>query len=233
MKRKYKTVDVVESASGFGVTLDGKPVRTPAGKLFAASSRALAEAVAEEWRAQGDKVDPRSMPMTRFVATALDRVPTERERIVRDLAAFAETDLLCHWVEEPEVLVVRQRENWQPLLDWVAKSLGARFRIAAGVMPVEQPPETLAAIRARVAACDDLMLVVLQTLAGSSGSIVLALAVVEAQIAAEEALRLSRLDEDYQIEHWGEDEESAATRRIAHADLVEAERVLSLVRVRH
>lgn len=233
MRRKYKTVEIREAAGGFALALDGKPMRTPAGNAFVAPAHALAEAVAEEWRAQGEKVNPLSMPMTRFVATALDRVPTERERIVRDLAAFAETDLLCHWAADSEWLLERQRERWQPLLDWAAEALGARLAVATGVMPVEQPAETLASVRRRVAAFDDLMLVAMQTLAGATGSIVLALAVSEGRLAAEEAHRLARLDEDYQNERWGEDYEAADRRVAVHADMMEAERLLSLVRVRH
>jgi chaperone required for assembly of F1-ATPase len=233
MKRRYKMAEVTEADGGFCITLDGKPMRTPAGHPFIAPTRALADAIAAEWQAQGDKVDPRSMPMTQFLATALDRVPVDRERIVGELAAFAETDLLCHREEEAGRLAARQQEHWQPVLDWAADALQARFVLAAGVMPVGQPPETLAAIRARVASLDDLMLVALQTLAGASGSIVLAFAVAEGRLAAKEADRLSRLDEDYQIERWGEDWEAADRREAVHADMLAAERLLSLARVRH
>lgn len=233
MKRRFKTAEVTEASGGFSVALDGKPMRTPAGHAFVVPTRTLAEAVAAEWQAQGDKVDPRTMPMTQFIATALDRVSFERERIVRDLAAFAETDLLCHHAEDTERLAQRQAEQWQPLLDWAADALAARFKLASGVMPVEQPAETLAAIRTRVERLDDLALVALQTLAGASGSIVLAFAVVEGRLSADEAHRLSRLDEDYQIERWGEDYEAADRRVAVHADMREAERLLSLVRVRH
>jgi len=233
VKRRFKTAEVTEASGGFSVALDGKPMRTPASHAFVVPTRTLAEAVAAEWQAQGDKVDPRTMPMTQFVATSLDRVSIERERIVRDLAAFAETDLLCHRALDTERLAQRQAEQWEPLLDWAADALAARFKLAPGVMPVEQPAETLAAIRTRVERLDDLTLVALQTLAGASGSIVLAFAVVEGRLSADEAHRLSRLDEDYQIERWGEDYEAADRRVAVHADMREAERLLSLVRVRH
>ena len=233
MRRMFKTAEVTETGGGYAVALDGKPMRTPAGHAFVAPTRALAEAVAAEWRAQGEKVDPRTMPMTQFVATALDRVSVERERIVRDLAAFADTDLLCHRDEETVRLAERQQTEWQPLLDWATEALEARFVLASGVMPVDQPPETLAAIRKRVADLDDLGLVALQTLAGACGSIVLAFAVAEGRLSAEEAHRLSRVDEDYQIERWGEDYEAADRRVAVHADMLAAEKLLSLARVRH
>ena len=233
MRRRYKTVEVADVADGFAITLDAKPMRTPAGHPFVAPTRTLADAVAEEWRAQGETVQPRTMPMTQFVATALDRVPLDRERIVGDLAAFAETDLLCHRAADSEWLLKRQAEQWQPLLDWAKTVLGARFTLASGIMPVDQPPETLAAIRRRVAALDDFNLVAMQSLAGSTGSIMLAFAVAEGRLSAEDAHRLSRLDEDYQIERWGEDYEAADRRVAVHADMREAERLLSLVRVRH
>jgi len=233
MKRRYKTVEIVESGSGYGISLDGKPMRTPAGNRFEVRQRPLAEAIAEEWRAQQDKVDPHTMPMTRFVATALDRIAVERDRIARDLAAFAETDLLCHRADRPEELIERQRQGWQPLLDWAVEALGARFEIATGVMPLNQPEATLAAIRARIDDLDDLELAGVQTLAGGTGSIVLAFAVFLGRIGWEEAHRLSRLDEDHQIERWGEDPEAAERRIAVHADLGDAARLLSLVRVRH
>jgi chaperone required for assembly of F1-ATPase len=233
MKRRYKSVEVSESGSGFALSLDGKPMRTPAGNPLAAAPRALAEAIAEEWRAQGEAVDPRSMPMTQFVATALDRVPGVRERIVHDLAAFAETDLLCHRADGPPPLVERQVREWQPLLDWAAAALDAPFVVCAGVMPVEQPKAARAAIRSRIEGLDDLRLVALQTLAGGTGSIVLAFAVMEGRLGWEEAHRLSRLDEDFQIEKWGEDPEAAKSRQGIHEDLRQAARLLSLARVRH
>ncbi len=233
MRRRYKTVEVTDVGGGFALSLDGKPMRTPAGHPFVAPTRALADAVAEAWRAQGEKVHPRTMPMTQFVATAIDRVPVDRDRIVGDLAAFAETDLLCHWAADSEWLAKRQAEHWKPLLDWAEAVLEARFRLASGIMPVDQPKETLAAIRRRVAELDDFILVAMQTLAGSSGSIVLAFAVAEGRLSAEDAHRLSRLDEDYQIERWGEDYEAADRRVAVHADMLAAARLLALVRVRH
>lgn len=114
MRRQYKAAAVTEAAGGFGVALDGRPMRTPAGHPFVVPTRALADAVAAEWQAQGEKVDPRTMPLTQFVATALDRVSVERQRIVNDLAAFAETDLLCHRAADSEHLATRQEQEWQP-----------------------------------------------------------------------------------------------------------------------
>lgn len=233
MRRKYKTVDVAESGGCYGVVLDGKPMRTPAGNRLEVRQRPLAEAVADEWRAQGDTVDPRTMPMTRFVATALDRIAAERPRIATDLAAFAETDLLCHHADRPEELRDRQRRDWQPLLDWAVQALDARFEVASGVMPLVQPPTTLAAIRARIDDLDDLELAGVQALAHGTGSIVLAFAVFLGRLGWEEAHRLSRLDEDHQLERWGEDPEAAERRKGVHADLGDAARLLSLARVRH
>ncbi|MSP49298.1 MAG: ATPase [Alphaproteobacteria bacterium] len=233
MKRTYKTVEVTDSGDGYGVVLDGKPMRTPAGNRLEVRTRPLAEAVAEEWRAQGGTIRPLTMPMTRFVATALDRIAAERPRIAGDLAAFAASDLLCHFAERPEELAERQRREWQPLLDWSAEALGACFVTASGVMPTAQPAKTLAAIRAQVDELDNLELAAVQTLAQGTGSIVLAFAVFDGHIGWEEAHRLSRLDEDHQIERWGEDPEAAARREGMHADLGDAARLLSLVRVRH
>lgn len=220
-RRFWTEVEVAPEGGAFAVTLDGCPVRTPRKARLLVPTRAFAEAVAEEWRAQEDVVDPRAMPATRLANAALDTVRASREEVVDALAGYGATDLLCYRAERPEALARRQGAGWDPLLAWAAEALGADLAVARGVMPVPQPPAGLARLRERVAAFDDFGLAAFHDLVALSGSLVLALAVAMGRLDPEEAWRLSRLDEDHQIEEWGEDEEAAeaaARRRAAFLD---------------
>ncbi|MGE5145245.1 MAG: ATP12 family chaperone protein [Candidatus Eiseniibacteriota bacterium] len=224
MKRIYKHVAVAAGEGGFGVTLDGRPVRTPGRAPLTVASRALAEAIAEEWRAQGDTVEPETMPLTRLASTALDLVPARRPAIVGEAAAYAGTDLVCYRAEAPVELVARQQAAWQPLLDWAAGRYGAALAVTTGVVPRPQPPEALAALRRAVEAEDDLSLVALHAATVAAGSLVIALALLEGRIDAAEAFALSQLDETFQIERWGEDSEATRRRAALRDDLAHAAR---------
>src|SRR3954447_13829631 len=212
MKRFYKQVTVAETEGGHVVHLDGKPVRTPAKAPFILNNRALMEAVAEEWDAQVEDIRPHSMPVTQLASTAIDRIPAQREEIVRAVAAYAETDLLCYRADHPDELAERQGQGWQPMLDWAAIRYGAMLEVKIGVMPHTQPAEACERLRKAVDELDDLVLAGLQNATSVLGSLVLALALMEGRISAEEAYAASQLDETYQIELWGEDAESTARR---------------------
>jgi chaperone required for assembly of F1-ATPase len=222
MKRAYKEVAVAAVEGGFAVTLDGRPVRTPGRKPLVAPSAALAEAIAAEWRAQGDRVDPHRMPQTRLASTALDLVPGRRPAVVDEIAAYAGTDLLCYRADAPAELRTRQDAAWQPLLDWAAERYGATLLVTAGVVPRPQPAAALAALRRAVEAQDDLALVALHAATAAAGSLIVGLALLEGRLDAAAAFDLSQLDESFQIEKWGEDAEAARRRRALRADLAEA-----------
>jgi chaperone required for assembly of F1-ATPase len=222
VKRFYKAVTVAPAEDGFAVTLDGRPVRTPARKPLAVRSRALAEAIAAEWRAQTDRVEPASMPLTRLASTALDLVAVRRPAIVDEVAGYAGTDLLCYRAEAPADLVVRQHAMWQPLLDWAAERHGAALAVTVGVVPGPQPSEALAALRRAVEAQDDLALVALHAATTAACSLVIALALLDGRIDAGEAFELAQLDESYQIEKWGEDAEVARRRKALRGDIAQA-----------
>lgn len=230
MKRVYKTVTVAVVAGGCEIRLDNRPVRTPGRVTLAVPSRALAEAIAAEWDAQRETVDPQTMPLTQLAATAADRVWPQRAQIAEATAAYAATDLLCHRADQPPELAQRQQRHWQPLLDWAALRFDAPLRVTAWVMPLEQPEASLRALRRAVEAYDDLILAALQDLTASCGSLVLALAVVEGRIGPEEAFTLSQLDESYQIEQWGEDAEAARRRERLRHDIAAAARFVALLR---
>lgn len=211
-RRVYKTVGVAETDGGFAVLLDGRPALTPKRRPLRLPSRALAAAIRDEWDAQTEFVDPGAMPFTQLANTATDGVAVALDAVLDVLAEYGRADLLCYRAEWPRELAAQQAEIWQPLLDWAERCLGVRLRVTAGVMAIEQPDESLAAIRAAFAGYDAWRLAAAQALAGAFGSVVLALAVIEGEIAAEAAFAASRLDETHQAKTWGEDAE--ARRRV-------------------
>jgi chaperone required for assembly of F1-ATPase len=232
LKRFYKAVGVSEDQGGFRITLDGRVLRTPAKQELILEKRCLADAIAEEWEAQEGKVDPASMPMMSLVSTALDNVVPNREIVITETADYGAHDLLCYWAteEQPE-LRRRQSESWQPLLDWAALELDAALVTTTGILPTDQPAGALIALRKDVERLDDLELMAVAALTRAAGSLVLSLATAHGQIAAGEAAKLSLLDELYQAELWGEDEEALKRRQNLERDLLDAERFLGLVRV--
>ena len=216
--------------AGFRVLLDGKAVKTPAKAEMALPSRALAEAIAAEWQAQGAEVESRSLVLTGLAWTAIDRVGPGRQRVVEELAGYGAHDLVCYHAGTPADLAARQREQWRPLLDWAARSLDAPLAVTVGVVSNEQPPETLAALRRAVAARDDFALTALDAAASAAGSLVIALALAAGRIDAAAAFEAAQLDEGYQIERWGEDPEAVRRRADIKADLAAAARFLALLR---
>ncbi len=230
LKRFYKQASAAATEDGFAVHLDGRPVKTPAGCRLAVPFRPLAEAMAEEWEAQVEEIKPHTMPMTQLASTALDRIGPERATILDQLARFADTDLLCYRADFPPDLVKRQTSQWQPLLDWAAELTGGRLAVTSGVVAVAQPAEAVAALTGRLASYDDWQLTAAQAACAASGSLVLALALVEGRLSGEQTYEISQLDETYQIEQWGEDAEAAARRAALRRDIVAAERLLLLAR---
>jgi len=212
-KRFYADVAIAEHEGGFAIMLDGKMVRTPARQVLAVPTQALARLVAAEWQAQGEEIDPVTMPVTRLVNTALDGVDANRQAIFEDILRFSSSDLICYRADGPELLVERQTERWDPVVDWAANDLGARFILVEGVMPREQPREATAAFAVTLTRYDNPMaLAALHTITTLTGSAILALALAEGHLAMEEAWSLAHLDEDWTIEHWGSDEEAEERR---------------------
>jgi chaperone required for assembly of F1-ATPase len=210
MKRFYQDAAVVAGESGFEIRLDGRPVRTPARAQLALPTHRLAEAVAEEWRAQGDVVDPRSMPFTGLANGAIDQIAPNRESFAAGIARYAESDLLCYRAEGPTELVGREAAAWDPLLDWAMARYDVAFRVTQGIIPVAQPDETLARLTAVVTAFDPFTLAGLSTLVTLSGSLVCGLAVVEGGHDADLIWTAAEIDEAWEVEQWGEDKEAAA-----------------------
>ncbi len=230
MRRIYKVAAAVALEEGYGVTLDGKPLRTPAKRPLVAPVSALAEAIAEEWQAQGDTVDPYTMPMMRLTSIAIDLVAPRRAEILAELVNYAGTDLVCYRADHPPELIQRQRDTWQVLVDWATLRFDAPLTVTSGILPVSQPPATLSAFAAALEAYDAMRLTALHAVTTACGSLVIALALLENRLDAETAFAASQLDESYQIEKWGEDSEQAARRAGLREDIEAAARFAAFLR---
>ncbi|MBK5912581.1 hypothetical protein CCR85_13910 [Rhodothalassium salexigens] len=229
MKRFYSDAAVVPADEGYAVVLDGRPVKTPGQRPVAAPTAALAEAVAEEWQAQGETLDPAAMPLARSLNSAIDTSDQQRAAVVTSLSRYAETDLLCYRAAGQPALAERQRYLWQPYLDWAAERFAARFALAEGVMPVVQPRATVDALAVAVAGFDRFRLTGVHLAAGVTGSVVLALALEARFASAEQVWTAASLDEAFQAELWGEDSAAAERRAAIAAEVRAADRFLSLL----
>jgi chaperone required for assembly of F1-ATPase len=227
-KRFWKQATASACAGGFTVTLDGRAVKTPAKALLVVPTLAMAEAIALEWDAQEGVIKPDSMPVTRAVNSALDKVAPQFAEVAALLAAYGETDLLCYRATGPEELIDRQAQGWDPLLEWAAKTYGAPLLVTAGVIHITQPAASVRALSQAVHGFDNFRLAALHDLIAISGSLVLALAVTSGRLTAAEAWDLSRIDESWQNELWGVDEEAAKLEAFKREALLGAERFFGL-----
>jgi chaperone required for assembly of F1-ATPase len=227
-KRFWKNATVTEVSSGWQVLLDGRPIRTPSKSPMDLPTSEMAHAIAGEWDAQTDDIDPLSMPVTRSANSAIDRVATQHGEVADMLAAYAETDLLSHRAEGPDSLRALQDDGWDPLLDWAGERFGARLLVTSGILPIEQPKPALQRLSEVVHGTDAFRLTALHDLVGLTGSLVLGLAVAHGRLDTDEAWRLSRIDEDWQIAQWGADEEAAEVAARKFAEFLHARRFWEL-----
>ena len=230
MKRFWNSVTVEDVENGYAIRLDARPVRTPAKAPCVLPPRALAQAMAEEWEAQADAIDPAAMPVTRAANSAIDRVIPEAGTVAAMIAAFGESDLICYRASHPEGLVDRQAESWDPLVAWAETSLGARLTLSEGIMFVAQPTESLARLTDAVGAHSAWELTALHDLVTLSGSLVIGLAVSSGHLTPDQAWPISRIDEDWNVEEWGEDAEAVQVAERRRSDFMNAARLLTLVR---
>lgn len=230
MKRFYKQAATAPVEGGYGIMLDGRPVRTPARALLVLPTAALADAVADEWNAQGDVIKPESMVFTGLANAAIDQIMPDPAAFAAGIAAYGESDLLCYRAEAPASLIAVQAENWEPLLDWARERYDVAFQTAHGIIHVAQPAETISRMQAAVLACNPFLLAGLSTLVTMSGSLVIGLAVIEGAVSPEQAWNASEIDELWQAQQWGDDADAAARRIRRGAEFAQAARFCALVK---
>ena len=229
MKRFYKDVSVKEEGGAWRVLLDGRTLKTQAKATLELPNRALAEAVADEWRAQGENIDPPSMHLTRLAFGAIDGVKADRTKIADHALSFGRTDLLSYRADTPQELVARQASAWDPLLDWVAERHGARLAVTSGIGHVAQTEEAVSALEQAIAAQDDYALAALHAATTLTGSLVIALALADRRLNAAEAFAAATVDESFQAEKWGLDFEAELRLKRHAEELAAAERFLHLL----
>jgi len=228
-KRFWAEAHVTEGADGFGISLDARPVKTPAKAALIVPARALAGAIAAEWNAVEAKIDPRAMPMTRSANAAIDKVARQHAEVADMIAAYGETDLLCYRATAPQELVLRQSEEWDPMLDWADSALNARLRPVPGIMPVPQDADAINILRSAVHAQDNFQLTALHDLVSLSGSLVLGLAAQHGARDPSDLWAISRLDEAWQAELWGADDEAEKMAAVKRGAFMHAEEFYCLV----
>jgi chaperone required for assembly of F1-ATPase len=216
-KRFYASAGTGEAEGGYIVTLDGKPIKTPSGRTVVVPSRSLAEMIAAEWNAQGEFIEPLTMPLTRFANSVVQGVTDNVTAVSDDVAKYFGSDLLFYRAGHPEGLVAREAEHWDPVLFWAAETLGAHFMLAEGVMHVRQPDEAIAAVRGALPD-DPWAIAAVHVLTTLTGSALLALAMFHGVIDPEKAWAAAHVDEDWNAEKWGVDEEMAARKAAKSVD---------------
>ena len=230
MKRFYTEVTVVSEPGGWGVHLDGKPVRTPARVPLLVPTVALADAVAAEWAVQIATIAPATMPLTGLANAAIDRIAPDVARFAGELTRFAESELLCYRAENPAPLVARQAAMWDPLLAWATARYDIVFAVTSGIVHVAQPPATLVRLGMAFASFDPFRLAALHPVVTICGSAVIGLAVAERRLDGNQAWAMGQLDEIWQTEQWGEDPLATAGREARQGGLAAAVEMLALLR---
>ena len=229
MKRFWKEAAAARSGEGWGVALDGRPVRTPARVLLEVPSEALAQAIADEWADVGDALDPRQLPLTGLANAAIDRVAPDREAFVSNLAHYAQGDLACYRAEGTSALVARQEESWDALLGWARRRFDVDFCTTTGVIDVDQPAATVERLSHALAVLDPFRLAGLSPLVTIGGSLLAALAVLEEALTPDGAWAVVTVDDRWQFEQWGADAEALAAIENRRQDFLAAARFLKLL----
>jgi chaperone required for assembly of F1-ATPase len=228
-KRLYKEVGVAEAEGGFSITLDGRPIRTPSGRLVTVPNAAIAQAVAQEWQAQGETIDPQTMPLTRFANSVVEAVVGRVDLVAADIAKYLHSDLLCYRAGHPEALVAREARHWDGVLFWAADALGAHFILSQGVVYARQPDSAVAAAGAALPA-DPWSVAALHVVTTLTGSALLALALAHGVLDADQVWAAAHVDEDWNAEQWGQDEEAMKARAARLVDFRAAAQILKAVK---
>ncbi|MGZ5874554.1 MAG: ATP12 family chaperone protein [Bradyrhizobium sp.] len=224
-KRVYSNAGVGEAEGGFSITLDGRPIKTPSGRQVIVPTRSIADAIAAEWNAQGETIDPLTMPLTRFANSVVEGVVDMVDAVADDIAKYLGSDLVFYRAGHPEALVAREAAHWDPVLFWAADTLGAHFILAEGIVHVRQPETAIAAARGTLPT-DPWPIAALHVITTLTGSALLALALFHGVIDQDQAWTAAHVDEDWNIEKWGVDEEVEARRAARLVDFKAAAGIL-------
>jgi chaperone required for assembly of F1-ATPase len=228
-KRFYKEAGVTEADHGFAVTLDGKPIKTPSGRSVTVPVRAIADAIAAEWQAQQETIDPLTMPLTRFANSVVESVADRIELVRDDVAKYFQSDLLFYRAGHPQELVAKEAKHWDPVLFWAADQLGAHFILAEGIMHVRQPDSAVEAAQ-RALPGDPWSVAAVHVVTTLTGSALLALALTHGARDPDQVWDAAHVDEDWNRDQWGVDEEVAARRAAREVDFRAALRILQAIR---
>lgn len=227
-RRFYQAATVEKGPEGYAVLLDGRPVKTPARRTLAAPTQALADALAAEWDAQREVIDPAAMPLTRLANSIIDGVVDAPAPVKAEVAKFLGSDLICYRAGNPDGLVARQTRHWDPLIAWARDALDARFVLGEGVMFVTQPGEAIAAA-AQAIPDDPWRLGAVSAITTLTGSALIALAMARGQLSTEDAWAAAHVDEDWNMHQWGADDQSVERRAAREAEMRAAAQVLALL----
>jgi chaperone required for assembly of F1-ATPase len=228
-KRFYSDVTIITDDEGYGISLDGKILRTPASTALSAASLPLIKAITLEWESQKEHINFKSMPLFRLLATAIDRVAPNRDEVNKITLQFGITDLLFYRAKEPPELKNRQEDMWQPMVDWAEESMGIKIHITEGILPVSQPKETVNAMELKLKDFTDLELTAVSSVAANTGSLVIGLALESGIISGNLARSISLIEEIYQMEKWGEDQMIKDRHKKIDQDISECCELLRLI----
>lgn len=227
-RRFYLKVDVGEAEGGFTVTLDGRPIRTPSGRIVVVPARQIAQAISAEWQAQEETIDPLTMPMTRFANSVVEAVVDRAGLVADDIAKYLGSDLLFYRAQSPEALITREGRHWDPVLSWAADALGAHFILAEGIVHVRQPDAAIRAAREALPK-DPWSIAAMHVVTTLTGSGLLALALHHGALDADSVWAAAHVDEDFNAERWGRDAEAASRRAAQAVDFRAAARILKVI----
>ena len=220
IKRFYKVVSISEERTGYWVRLDGKPIRSPQKKIIECNNLTLANKLLEEWESHVEYIDYVNMPITRILNVAFDRVSENHISVVETVGSYATSDLLCYRANGPEKLVIRQHEYWDPILEWGQQTFKLNFNVTDSILPVEQPESTILKIKEVLRKYNPIQLAAIHTVTTISSSVLIALALENEAFERETIWNAINVDEDWNIEHWGEDEELILSRKIKRQDFL-------------
>ena len=229
MKRFYKNVEVSSTDEGFLITLDKKALLSPGKSILVVPTKALADAIADEWGNQEINIIPSTMPLMTLTATAIDRVRPRPDDTIDEILNFLQTDLLCYRAEEPEALVLEQDQLWNPLLDWCEGLIGSAFNVTSGIMPVMQAPKLISSAQKILKSYNEFELLGLHQFTSIAGSAVIGLSLLEHQIELEAAWQAAFVDDYFQINNWGEDAEASLRIANRRREMLEIKEFLDLV----